>query len=91
MAQNKFLSFSQILAEYPFSEGTLRRLLFHRDTNNLCTAILQAERKLIFHRPRFERWISSYFGGRKTNPQARIAKCLPHSAIAQAREVSHAK
>jgi len=58
---SNFLSVEQVLAAYPFSNGTLRRLLFNRKTNGLQSAILQKNRLIIFNKNRFEQWIEEYF------------------------------
>lgn len=71
--KKNYLSFDDVVTEYPFSKGTLRRLLFNRYRNGLSKAVLQRERILIFYRPAFEKWIRAYFsaGAGKTPASSR--------------------
>lgn len=64
MAGNDFLSFKQVIAEYPIASGTFRRWLFNRHENGLVKAVLQRDRKLIFKRDKLENWLETYLGKR---------------------------
>lgn len=74
-----FLSFNEVIENFPFSVGTLRRLLFDRDVNGLSEAILQRTngRKLIFVTSRFEDWIFRYYSNKSIKPKLRKLKNKP--------------
>jgi len=74
MSSHDYLTVKEVTAQYPFSMGTFRRLLFERRTNGMEKAVLQRERKIIIFRPALEEWIHEYYASQAAPKKSSLIK-----------------
>lgn len=56
----EYITFKQILDNYPFTKGQMRQFLLYRNTNGLDKAIRKIGKTLYFRVDLLEQWIESY-------------------------------
>lgn len=66
MSISEFLTVKQFIKKNgAFTEGSLRWLLFNRETNGLDTAVIQLGRSLLIDEPAFVAWLRSNAGRKR--------------------------
>ncbi|ADO00837.1 MAG: hypothetical protein ACD_55C00094G0007 [uncultured bacterium] len=63
-----FLTVKQLAEKYPaFTEGALRSLIFHRESNGFAPAVLKLGKKVVLSETAFIEWVEK--GGGKSAQQ----------------------
>lgn len=59
-SQQKFMTVKEAAREFPFSESSLRYLIFNGKSNGLNTCLRKIGKKILVNIADFERWIDAH-------------------------------